>query len=138
MADSFEVEKWLQKANDDYQFSASILPETNFYSQVCFFFQQSAEKYLKAYIIKKQLDFKKMHDLIRLLEICQKKDSSFQEIFDDCNLLNAFYVDTRYPVHWPSLVSMEEALRAKDAAFRVKEFIEVILKEEKLNGKTDS
>ena len=124
MADSFEVEKWLKKASEDYEFSASILADTTFYSQVCFFFQQSAEKYLKAYIIKNDLGFKKIHDLIELLNICKKQDNSFFEIFDHCKMLAAFYIDTRYPVYWPSLVSKEEAVDAQKSALKIKNFIE--------------
>lgn len=42
-----EANKWLAKAEADFGFSSSVLPETTFYAQVCFFFQQSAEKIKK-------------------------------------------------------------------------------------------
>ena len=35
---------------------------------------------------------------------------------DDCRFLNGFYIDTRYPVHWPTQYTKEEALKAKKAA----------------------
>lgn len=77
MAEQKEVNKWLEKAWSDYSFSSSVLPDTSFYAQVCFFFQQSAEKYLKAYIIKYDLEFKKIHDLASLLDICRKHEPTF-------------------------------------------------------------
>ena len=35
---------------------------------------------------------------------------------DDCRFLNGFYIDTRYPVHWPTQYTKEEALKAKKKA----------------------
>jgi len=35
---------------------------------------------------------------------------------NDCRFLNGFYIDTRYPVHWPTQYTKEEALKAKKAA----------------------
>jgi hypothetical protein len=37
-----------------------------------------------------------------LVKICLSKDPSFERIRDDCEFLNTFYIDTRYPVHWPT------------------------------------
>ncbi|MBU0630951.1 MAG: HEPN domain-containing protein [Candidatus Margulisbacteria bacterium] len=127
MADQKEVKKWLLKAESDYLFSASILPDTTFFSQLCFFFQQSAEKYLKAFIVKHDLNFKKIHDLIELLETCKKHDPTFSNILEETRILNTFYIDTRYPVHWPAEVSKEEALKALEAARKIKEFVEKLL-----------
>jgi len=127
MAEVEEVKKWLEKASEDFTFSSSILPETTFYAQVCFFFQQAAEKYLKAYIVKYNLEFKKIHDLTELLEICKAHNSSFSELLDECVYLNAFYIEPRYPVHWPAAVSKEEALGAQEAAKKVKDFVENLL-----------
>ncbi|KAF0132897.1 MAG: HEPN domain-containing protein [Candidatus Saganbacteria bacterium] len=127
MAELKEVKKWLEKAKNDYDFSSSILPESTFYAQICFFFQQSAEKYLKAFIVKNDLAFKKIHDLIELLKICQAHQPSFSGLFEDCRTLNVFYIDTRYPVHWPSNINKEEALKALSASKKIKEFVEALL-----------
>lgn len=73
MIDKKIVEEWLKKAQDDFDFASSNLsdPQNTFFSQICFHFQQSAEKYLKAYIVANELVFKKIHDLSELLRICQ-------------------------------------------------------------------
>ncbi len=42
----------------------------SFYAQICFHFHQAAEKYLKSYIIACDLEFKKIHDLPVLLQLC--------------------------------------------------------------------
>lgn len=120
--------EWLKKADEDFEFASSILPDTTFYAQVCFHLQQSAEKYLKAFIVKNKLKFKKIHDLTELLQICSEKESGFSLLFEDCNLLTDYYIDTRYPVHWPAAVTKEDALKALDSANKIKSFVEKLLK----------
>ncbi|MBI5699492.1 HEPN domain-containing protein [Candidatus Saganbacteria bacterium] len=122
------VKEWLKKAREDFDFASSILPDTTFFAQVCFHFQQSAEKYLKAYIIERDLEFKKIHDLRKLLKICEKANQLFSELTNECDFLSPFYIDTRYPVHWPSSVSQKETLAAQEAARKIKDFVEKLLK----------
>jgi HEPN domain-containing protein len=42
MADAKLIHEWLQKANEDLEFAASIIEDSPFYAQICFHFQQSA------------------------------------------------------------------------------------------------
>lgn len=121
------VREWLKKAEEDFAFASSILPDTTFYAQVCFHFQQAAEKYLKSYIVGKKLEFRKIHELRKLLKICEKDNASFSSFFDECDFLSPFYVDSRYPVHWPATVSKEEALKAQEAALKIKNLIEKLI-----------
>ena len=95
----------------------------NFFSQICFHFQQAAEKYLKLFIVSQELEFRKIHDLPLLLKICSSKDSSLEEIREDCEYLNPFYVDTRYPAHWPTNFSSHEAQKALQSASRIRSII---------------
>jgi HEPN domain-containing protein len=116
MVDGSIVEEWLAKAQEDFEFARINLEEQKFfYAQICFHFQQAAEKYLKAYIVARELEFRKIHELELLRKICQEKDRSFQEIKSECEFLNTFYVDTRYPVHWPSNFSEHESKKAFQA-----------------------
>jgi len=121
--------EWLKKANEDYAFASSILPDTTFYAQVCFHFQQAAEKFLKAYIVKNELEFKKIHDLTKLLQLCSESKNDFNSLFEECNMLTDYYIDTRYPVHWPATVDKKEAEQALEAARKIKEFVEYSLKD---------
>ena len=103
MADKKIAEKWIEKADEDFGYaSMSLEDELEFYAQICFHFHQAAEKYLKAYIVKYDLEFKKIHDLLVLLDICSKHDAGFQELREACVFLNRFYMSTRYPVRWES------------------------------------
>jgi HEPN domain-containing protein len=128
MADAKLIHEWLHKANEDLAFAASIIEDSPFYAQICFHFQQSAEKYLKAVIVADDLEFQKVHDLVALLKICLKRRPELSELTADCNLLNRFYIDTRYPVHWPTDYTKDKAIQAQVAAERIRAAIQACLK----------
>lgn len=124
MADPVIVKEWLAKAENDSQFAAANLREDNgFYDQICFHFQQAAEKYLKAYIIRYDLSFDKVHDLTHLLRTCTAHDPSFTCIREFCILLNAAYIETRYPVHWPTNYTKDTAEEAHAALIEISQAV---------------
>lgn len=124
MADMKIVQKWLNKADSDFNFgSLSLEDNDEFFAQICYLFQQAGEKYLKAYIVRFDLEFKKMHDLRSLLSICAKKDIEFQELEEECKLLTTYIVDTRYPASWPIGETKKEAEKACKAAKQIGEFV---------------
>jgi len=120
MADPSVIEEWLKMADDDFRFAETNLRGGSaFYAQICFHFQQAAEKYLKAYIIGKGLAFEKVHDLVHLLRTCPAAEPAFAVLKEDCILLNTAYIETRYPVHWPTDYTKEAAERARAAAVNI-------------------
>ena len=124
MVDFEIIKEWVQKADDDFEFARiNFEQRTSFFAQISFHFQQSAEKYLKAYIIAHELQFRKIHELPALLRICTSKDPSFDQLKEDCEYLTTFYVETRYPVHWPTHFSKEETEKAFQSAKRIQSFI---------------
>ena len=124
MADIRIINEWLEKADDDFHFAAANLREgSEFFAQICFHFQQSAEKYLKAYIIAHDLAFSKVHDLVYLLKICSDNMPELGLLKEDCIFLNAAYIDTRYPVHWPTDYTRETALKLYTSADNIAQTI---------------
>ena len=124
MVDARIVEEWIIKADEDFEFASTNLKEGKiFFAQICFHFQQAAEKYLKSFIIAHELEFRKIHELPLLLKICSSKDSSLEQIREECEYLSPFYVDTRYPVHWPTNFSLQEAQKAYQSVSRVRSLI---------------
>jgi HEPN domain-containing protein len=120
MADPVIVKEWMSKAEEDFRFAESNLEEgSEFFAQICFHFQQAAEKYLKACIIANDLPFEKVHDLVHLLRICSGRDPLLAELKEECILLNSAYIETRYPVHWPTDYTRETAGQAHDAAAKI-------------------
>ena len=112
MVDPKIIREWLNKADEDFDFADSVLEDSLFYAQICFHFHQAAEKYLKAFIVGNNLEFRKIHDLQVLLKSCETKDIALEILDNDCKILNRFYIDTRYPIHWPTNYTNETARAA--------------------------
>ena len=124
MVDHDIINEWMYKADQDFEFARiNFEEEKQFFAQICFHFHQSAEKYLKAFIIANRLEFRKIHDLHLLLKQCRSKDPSLSQLEDDCEYLATFYIETRYPVHWPAAFSKDEAERAYRSANNIREII---------------
>lgn len=128
MADPKLTQEWLQKADEDCGFAASVIEDSPFFAQICFHFHQAAEKYLKAVIVADDLEFQKIHDLMTLLKTCLGSRPELIRLMPDCKLLNRFYIDTRYPVHWPTDYSKEKALQAQAAAEAIRDTVKSLLK----------
>ena len=127
MKNSRVFSEWLDKAGEDYGFAVESLQDTSYFGQVCFHFHQAAEKYLKAFIVAHELEFRPVHNLIELLAICRKKNHSIAALEDACYYLNPFYIDTRYPVHWPTHYDKDIAAKAEEAARTIKMWVETAL-----------
>ena len=87
----------------------------------CFHCQQAVEKYLKAYLIFKEVNFKKTHDIDYLLEECAKFDKEFNHI--DVKNINDFAVDIRYPDD-STMQELEVATEYIQIAKHVKQLVE--------------
>ncbi len=120
MVDVQIIDEWLQKADEDFQFACSVIEDSLFYAQICFHFHQAAEKYLKSFIIAYDLGFKKIHDLPVLLKKCLSTERRLEALMDNCTFLNAFHIEARYPVHWPTHYTKDMALEAKEAVEQIR------------------
>lgn len=67
------------------------------HNAVCFFAQQTAEKYLKARLVEAGIHFKKTHDLEDLLQMALPVEPGWNVLQNDLRFLNAFSVAYRYP-----------------------------------------
>jgi len=114
--------EWIRKAEEDYEVAMSLArkrkrPVPN---SVCFHAQQCAEKYLKAFLIKQGIPFRKIHDLLELREECCRIDTSFVLLDEFLHRLNRYAVVFRYP---GEEATVEEAKSAVEAMKAVREFI---------------
>lgn len=66
-------------------------------SSIIYHSQQCAEKSFKTYLIFKNQDVLKTHDLIKLLNECQKFDKEFYTLLSDAQDLNPYITTSRYP-----------------------------------------
>lgn len=114
------VNEWLEKAESDFLYvKSSFETFDNFYSQMCILCHDSAEKYLKAYLIYNDFVPEKIHDLVTLYKQCNKVSKSSLEsanIENECRLLNRYYVPLKYPSHYPAVGKQKakEAIEAID------------------------
>ena len=108
-----EVRRWLVKARHDWSVAEKILAADGEETDVAAFHcQQAVEKMLKAYLVSRQIEFEKVHDLGRLLDHCASGDAQFEFLRDDVEPLTSFSVAFRYPgPSDPSREDVESALR---------------------------
>lgn len=90
-----QTSKWLAFAEEDIK-AAKILLKEGIYNQVCFHFQQGAEKSLKA-LIEEKSKTPKEHRLIKLFKICKKLEYEIEEYQKKLEFLDKFYTSTKYP-----------------------------------------
>lgn len=63
------VYNWIKKAEHDFGMAELALEDgKEFTDSICFHCQQCAEKMMKAYLIKKDIEFAKTHSLSYLLD----------------------------------------------------------------------
>ncbi len=120
---NFITKQWIKKAEADLltvKHELSFFDEEIIVETVCFHSQQAIEKYLKAFLVFKQKEFSKTHDLEELRKLCKEIDKSFSNL--EFKNLTDFAVVCRYPDDFLN-PTLEEAKEAYDLALSAKEFI---------------
>jgi len=64
---------------------------------ICFHSQQAAEKILKCYLVSKEMETPRTHDMRILCDMCSEFDNSFNDIYEAAVLLTPYSVIPRYP-----------------------------------------
>jgi HEPN domain-containing protein len=108
------VEAWLAKADEDYGAALDLVRKRKHLRTdvICFLAQQSAEKYLKAFLVRHKVEFRKTHDLRELRIECSKIDDAFAVLADTLLTLNFYAVDFRYPGATATEAEAREAVAA--------------------------
>lgn len=106
--------EWIEKAEGDYATAGRELRARRRpnYDATCFHAQQTAEKYLKAFLQEHGIAFPKTHSLIELLELCLPVDASFEFQRDLLILLDRYAVRYRYPGESADRGEARQAFRA--------------------------
>ncbi len=113
-------EKWLEKALHDELAAKSLIKHRPLIlDTACFHCQQAVEKYLKGYLVYRNHDFPKIHDLSVLKKMCTKLDKDFNKI--DVAELDDYAVSIRYPDDY-LMPTLKET----------KHFLQIVLKIKKL------
>jgi len=91
------VAEWIVKADLDFRTVVRLAEDEAFRDIVVFHAQQAAEKYLKALLTRRQIEFPKTHEIRRLLELLRPSDPEVADALPDARWLDPFGVEIRYP-----------------------------------------
>lgn len=115
--------EWIEKAEGDYHTALRERRVRQYpnHDAVCFHAQQCIEKYLKALLTEHETPFPKIHDLVKLGEMCFPFMPELKAVEADLDLLARYAVAFRYPG--------EEAFREEaKAAIKALEKVRKLLK----------
>jgi len=116
---------WIKKAEDDFSVAKNLFEETNYYDHVCFFSQQTVEKYLKTIVIILKGNLtkdEKTHNLIYLAQLC-KEELNFKKLESGLRKLSNAYIPARYPGDGYIKFSKKEAKECLKIAEEIIDFI---------------
>jgi HEPN domain-containing protein len=91
--------EWVKKAEEDFSTIEQLFIEGKRLplAVVCFHAQQCIEKYLKAYLIERNLPFDKIHNLVTLIDQILPVMPEWDIRRDAMGVLTNFAVLSRYP-----------------------------------------
>jgi HEPN domain-containing protein len=106
------VADWRRRADEDLAVAEHLLREgARHANAVAFHCQQAVEKYLKAFLTWREVEFPKTHDLGRLLDLVQTVNEPLAHGLRQVIALTPFGVELRYPGDRPD-ASPEQAHEA--------------------------
>jgi HEPN domain-containing protein len=117
------VRQWVLKADLDYQGADQLLQSADpLRDIVAFHCQQAAEKYLKAFLVRRQVEFPKTHNLRELLDLISAVAPEMAVALEEAAILTPYGVDIRYPGDFPEVLPGQEA-EVFQLASRVREAV---------------
>ena len=106
------VQQWLKKADLDLQAARLLCAgELTDYFVSGFHAQQAVEKYIKAFLVRHQIEFPKTHNIGRLRQLVARRDATLAERLERADVLTPYGVDMRYPEEF-EVVSQKRAEQA--------------------------
>lgn len=103
------VVQWLDKAAADFEAAQHLAGKPGrFGSITAFHCQQAVEKYLKAFLVRHQIEFPKTHDIAKLLILAATVKPEMAESLREAEFLTPFGVEVRYPGDAPELLPSGE------------------------------
>jgi HEPN domain-containing protein len=113
------LRQWIDKAESDLRAAEHLLTlDQEDYFTAAFHAQQSAEKFLKAFLVRYQIPFGKTHDINELLELVAKRAAPLQRQLASAGMLTRFGIEFRYP--GGQVADLKTAQHAVHEAHRVR------------------
>ena len=112
------VEQWVNKAHADLGVARLLVDEAAPYlDAIGFHAQQAAEKYIKAYLTNKSIEFTKTHNLMRLLQLVAGSDEAIASSLQVADALTVYGVEFRYPGDYPQMTEADAHQAVQLATF---------------------
>lgn len=126
-----KTKEWVVHADEDIRLAkhALKLKSSCPYKLIAYHAQQCAEKYLKAYLVFRNIDFPYTHNISHLLELCPDLAMQANDL-KEAKVLTPYAITARYP--GKSKVAKRDALLAVKIADNVRKIIRGTLKKEGL------
>lgn len=110
------VRGWITKADSDLANARLCLAANVSLDTACFHTQQAAEKLTKTYLMAHNLPVPFIHNLEKLLALCEQHDASFSQMKTLGQTLTPYAVQLRYDEDfWPSISEATAAIQAAEA-----------------------
>jgi HEPN domain-containing protein len=123
-----EAKEWFDIADGDLRSAEHLMtlhhPRPD--NVICNLCQQAAEKSIKGFLVYKEIEFKKIHDLVALLELAKSNNVDISVLLDKCAFLFQYAVEPRYPnQHEYTEEEVKTAIQyAKDIQVFIKNLLE--------------
>ena len=127
-----KVALWVEKAENDLRNAGHTLriKQRCPTDTVCFHAQQCVEKYLKALLVWREIEFPRAHDVAYLLKRLSTHDQP-DLTPEECRQLTDYATVNRYPGDYPA-ITLQEAHQAVKIARRVRKQIRARLPKQAL------
>lgn len=108
------VEEWITKAEGNYISALTLVKgkRTRVFDVICNQCQQSAEKYLKALLVRHKVSFPKTHDMKQLYNLVTRVEPDIRLLEEPVLSLDPYGVDIRYAGLQATEDEMKEAVKA--------------------------
>jgi len=121
------VGDWVRKAAQDFAGAERLAAGgSEFRELVVFHAQQAVEKYLKALLVRRQIEFPKTHDIEKLVRLLRTVHPEIADSLLEAKWLTPFGVEIRYPADFPETLPGDEN-RAIELAGRAREAVMALL-----------
>jgi HEPN domain-containing protein len=129
---ALRAREWVVKAEHDLATARQALEieEDRPSDTIAYLAQQCAEKYLKALLVSRGIDFPRTHDLTVLATIA-REDAGLAVETGDVKVVSRYAVEARYPGDWEPVLE-DDAVEAVDTVLKVREAVRAVLPEASL------
>jgi HEPN domain-containing protein len=118
-----QVTEWFERGKHDIETAKLLYKEQGYTDTITHHIHQAVEKYLKGFLVYKNIIPKKTHDLVQLVGGLIKDEPSLEEFTDFCDKATKYYIEDRYPPGPPVVYSYDEIKISLDLACKLIERI---------------